>query len=367
MRAQRNWSWRVTLGVADLAAARFAISPLFETSQALAVIRGRQPHQGITGWQRWASTNGLEDAIRTPLVDQLAFTDRPTFPEFLTPSPGSLWTTIDDELDTVRRTAADAIAGSIGRVWRDAPLPPAARMLLDEPEQTLARICDELHHAYALLIAPHWPRLHSLLESDVAYKTRRIAQGGYDTILQNLHPTVIWDGATLRVGSPQARLARLSPGGVVFTPSVFSPPIVSVKYTSTSHTAIRYPARGSGDAFVEGSHTTTAGLSRLIGVGRARVLAQLSTPATPTQIAATLNITPSAVNQQLRVLRDAGLVHRDRIGQPVVYSLTTAGSALLHPKRTSHREELRTEPGTRTVSASATAQGHPVAGTRAVR
>lgn len=322
--------WQLSLGVEDLAAARFAISPLYETVTALGVLRhGDDPGSPLRGWVRWARERMSQHPLSTPLAAALAFSDRPTYPEFITPAPGSLWTTIDDELDTLVRTPREAVRASVDRVWQGVEPSHTVLRLRDHSGEVLPALAAELHGAYLLLIAPHWPRMHALLEADVAFKARRIAQGGFDAVFARLHPEARWDGATLRVGSARARRAELSPGGLVLSPSVFVWPGLTVKFNSSTQTAIRYPARGVGSLFAESAGDQPAGLERLIGAGRARVLRELASPATPTDLAATLAVTPSAVTQHLRVLRDGGLVSASRVGRAVVYALTDAGAAVL--------------------------------------
>jgi DNA-binding transcriptional ArsR family regulator len=67
---------------------------------------------------------------------------------------------------------------------------------------------------------------------------------------------------------------------------------------------------------------------RLLGRPRAELLEALRSPATPTDLARVLGVTPSAVSQHLRVLRGSGLVARERIGGSVLYMTTPLGMAL---------------------------------------
>jgi len=321
-------AWRVDLDVEDLAAARFAISPLYETGQALAVIRENRAIPVLAGWARWAKAQRLNVNLKTPLLDELAFHGGPSYPEFLTPSPTSAWTTIDDELSTVAKTPAPAVWDSLQRIWPDNSGPNAARRLFSDTAGTLSVIVDELRLAHRALVRPHWSRLRPLLEADIAFKARRIAHGGYDSILTALHPSARWDGRTMRVGGPAARPVRLSPGGLVFAPTVFGSATLSAKHASSTQTVLRYPARGVANAFAQPAKST-ASLARLVGRSRADILALLTTPATPTELSAALGITPSAVTQTLRVLKESGLVQPERVGRRVIYSLTAIGAPLV--------------------------------------
>jgi DNA-binding transcriptional ArsR family regulator len=72
-----------------------------------------------------------------------------------------------------------------------------------------------------------------------------------------------------------------------------------------------------------------AAVARLLGVGRALVLAEAVVPSTTSGLAARLGLAPATVSQHLGVLRDAGLVTARRIGREVYYGQTELATALL--------------------------------------
>ena len=63
----------------------------------------------------------------------------------------------------------------------------------------------------------------------------------------------------------------------------------------------------------------------------------LGLPRTTTQLAAQLGLSPPAVSQHLKVLKDAALVTGRRRGRMVLYQRTPAASTLLNAIRTSER------------------------------
>nr|WP_245805343.1 helix-turn-helix domain-containing protein [Amycolatopsis australiensis] len=67
----------------------------------------------------------------------------------------------------------------------------------------------------------------------------------------------------------------------------------------------------------------------MLGRARAGLLEALRSPATTTELARALGVTPSAVSQHLRVLREAGLAERERSGRHVVHGITALGTSLL--------------------------------------
>jgi len=71
-------------------------------------------------------------------------------------------------------------------------------------------------------------------------------------------------------------------------------------------------------------------LANLVGRTRARLLVRLAVvPATTTNLATLLAVTPAAVSQHTRVLREAGLVTTSRFGPSVRHALTPLGHDLL--------------------------------------
>ena len=65
------------------------------------------------------------------------------------------------------------------------------------------------------------------------------------------------------------------------------------------------------------------------GRTRATLLATLALPRTTTQLAAQLGLSPAAVSQHLKILKDTALVAAHRRGRMVHYQRTPAASALL--------------------------------------
>jgi DNA-binding transcriptional ArsR family regulator len=70
-------------------------------------------------------------------------------------------------------------------------------------------------------------------------------------------------------------------------------------------------------------------LVELLGPPRARLLGLLDRPASTTELAHRLAVSPSAVSQHLRVLRGAGLLSRARSGRSVLYLRSPLGDQLV--------------------------------------
>ena len=119
------------------------------------------------------------------------------------------------------------------------------------------------------------------------------------------------------------------PGGLVLIPVVLGSPHVLIKRNTSTQTTVRYPARGRGALWTAGTRAPSGGTVRLLGRARAGLLEALRSPATTTDLARALGVTPSAVSQHLTVLRENGLVERERSGRQVLYLVTALGASLL--------------------------------------
>jgi DNA-binding transcriptional ArsR family regulator len=101
---------------------------------------------------------------------------------------------------------------------------------------------------------------------------------------------------------------------------------VLIKQHTSTQTTVRYPARGTVRLTVDDEAPDA--VARLLGRAKARIVEALRAPATTTDLARALGVTPSAVSQHLTVLRDCGLVQGRRAGRTVLYRTTGLGAAL---------------------------------------
>ena len=324
------------LDVADLAATRFAISPLSETVRAVQLLDGRDTPAFNARWVRWVRAELSRRPLRLPRLWPLIVNGLSVYPEFLVPAPEVRTPEFEAELDRLRAAPAAAVHASLRRVWDGHPWPESARELDARPRESLAEIAAELGECHDRLIAPHWDRIRPVLEADIAYRAGLLANGGARSLFSDLHPDLRWSSGTLTLADtdsgPPVSKVMLGPDGVVLMPSVFNWPNVSVNLATSTQTMLLYPARGAATAW-EGR--TWAGGGReeaaeaLLGAPRVRLLATLRSPATTTALAVRLGVTPSAVSQHLAVLHRGGLVDKRRSGRAVLYQTTELGLALL--------------------------------------
>jgi DNA-binding transcriptional ArsR family regulator len=321
------------LDVADLAATRFAISPLTETIRAMLLLANPSPPAVNRPWVRWARAQLGRRPLRMPRAWPLIVNGLPTHPEFLSPAPSVRVPELDDELARVRATPAEPVRASLCRVFGNHPWPDSATELFERPAESLAEIAAELGECHDRLVGPHWERIRPVLEADIAYRAGLLAGGGARSLFSDLHPDLRWSGGTLTLTDtdegPSRFRVMLGPDGVVLMPSVFNWPLVSVSRATSSQTMLLYPARGTATVWEGGVAAAPDAVEELLGPARARLLGALRSPATTSALALRFGVTPSAVSQHLAVLHRSGLVDRERSGRRVLYQASELGLALL--------------------------------------
>ncbi|MGW5043943.1 DUF5937 family protein [Streptomyces griseoluteus] len=314
-------------GEDDFLNCRFAVSPLWETHDAVRTLR-RPDRQGYhVPWLRRIRTAaaGLDLAPLWLLMPR-----RGHSPDWLGAPPIGPAATFEEEIAAVRAADPEAAREDTARSLACTPGALASeqgRAWLADPVRMVRELADALEVAWRVLVEPEWPRLRALLEADVAFHSRRLAEVGLGTLLPELDPRLSWDGRTLTVpGGVYER--RLGGRGLVLTPSVFCWPDVITGFDPPWQPALVYPARGVGGLWAEPGTRTPEALVRLLGRNRAAVLAALDDPASTTALAHRLGLAASSVSSHLSVLRDSGLLTSRRYGHQVLYERTPLGMAL---------------------------------------
>jgi DNA-binding transcriptional ArsR family regulator len=314
---------------ADLQRCRFARSPAFET---LAAVRCATGPQGPGPHRRWleAVRPGLSAVDLRPIT--LLQPRRGYTPDFLAPPPAGPATVFEDELARIAATPAAVVRSEIESSLRDRPGAAdseVGRLLLGAPAEVLGLLTGLIRQAWAVLVEPWWPRVRALLEADVAFQSRRLAEGGIERLFAELHPALHWTGDTL-VRSPGGdERHELRGRGLLLVPSVFKWEEVVVITDAPWQPSVAYPARGLGGLWEAPGGTADAALGRLVGRTRAALLAGLADPAPTGWLAHRHALAPGTVSEHLGVLKDAGLVVGERHGHEVRYRRTPLGDAVV--------------------------------------
>ncbi len=317
-------------GPQDLLRCRFALSPLWETMAAIRTLAEPQRQVHHLPWLRRVQP----ELARLDLAPLLALQPRAGYtPDFLSPPPQGPLADFADELDRVHATPLDQVARELDRcarerLDRDPTRAALARALAADPAATLQRLTALLATAWALLLEPRWPRLRDLLDADIAFRARHLAEGGLERLFADLHPRVGWRDGTLQVANRASDRRDLDGEGLVLMPSAFSWPAVSVMLDPPWQPTLIYPARGIAALWQPPATTPPVVLGRLIGRTRAKLLLALAEPASTATLARRYGLSPGTVSEHLTALRDAGLLSASRVRHQVLYERTPLGIAL---------------------------------------
>ncbi|MBM7831843.1 DNA-binding transcriptional ArsR family regulator [Agromyces cerinus] len=312
---------RYVLNEGDVAAVRFGISPLCELGLSLRAIDDPSRFPLQLPWLRRteAARADLDTEALRGLIDERLWT-----PDFLNPRPESPLTKLDDEFEGLLATPADTFIGDLVAVHGHVPA-----VFEGSPRVAVLRIVRALQELWDVSFAPYWPRMRAVLEADVVHRGRQIAQSGLSTMLNGISSTVDYDGGvvSVRLRDPVDRVQPIDGLGLTLVPTMFtrrgSAPV------GDGPPMIMYPARGQGALWENERVANPAAVAAILGETRASLLSALGDPASSTELGVRFGVTPSAVNQHLRALRDAGLLVSTRYGHSVLYLRSELGSALL--------------------------------------
>jgi DNA-binding transcriptional ArsR family regulator len=305
---------------------RFGISPLGEVVQAARAIGAPTRDSSPFAWlkQRRAIVQALHrEHDLAPLRTLLP--ERGYVPDFLTPPPTAPIVDFQHELDQIRETPTSRARAEIDRALAGREIDDDVLRLL-RSRNPQGRLADLLALVWRELMEPEWPALRELLERDVSYRGRRLAEGGLARLFDDLSPSVVLRGRRLRVQQRSTATTELGPAGLLLNPSAFISPRVA---TMQDPPLLIYPARGTAALLGQARDPLGPALGRLIGSTRADILATLAEPASTTSLAHHLRRTPGNIADHLSVLHNAGLVSRQRVGRSVLYSRTPLGQAIV--------------------------------------
>ena len=314
------------LGPEDVANLRFAISPLMELHTSVRALEHPEAKALHLPWvaETRERVTDIDIALLQALQPRKAYT-----PDFVSPPPHSPLGELDQELEEMLATPPERVRKEVRRAYEGRAIPAVLEPLLADPRRALPALADLFRAYWERALAPHWPRIHALLEGDVLYRARQLADGGAQRLFADIHPEVSFAEDTLRIAMPHEFTADLAGRGMVFVPSAFTWPRPAASVEPPWLPVLIYPARGIGGLWEPGRTAPPAALAALLGARRATVLTALSAPRSTTELARALDLSPGSVSQHLSVLRDAGLVRGHRVGRAVLYLRSEKGENLV--------------------------------------
>jgi hypothetical protein len=282
----------------------------------------------VLGWD-WARPR--TEQVDLSLLDVATPAGAPFWPVFVGPPPRTPRAEVADELDRVSATPPDQVAAEIARAYPGG-VPPAGMPFLDDPAGTLLKLVGQMRAFWDAALAPWWPRISEVLESEIAARARALVAVGPQAAFTGLHPTVRWDNSTLSVHptTKQSADVQLATRGLLLVPAVFTWPSVWPRTDPPWDPALVYPPPGIAEVWAP-ERSGDEALESLLARRRARVLLELDRPSSTLELAERMEVSAGGVSDHLTILRRAGLVTRRREGRRVIYARTAKGSALCGP------------------------------------
>ncbi|MGW0821977.1 helix-turn-helix domain-containing protein [Streptomyces sp. NPDC002845] len=316
--------WQVNADT--LAGSRFVVSPMAETFASLKVLHaGAGSHPGERDWLAAHLPTYRAELARHPVTAVLIRSGlgRDWIADFLTPTPRE-GESFADELARVRG-AGPAAARDHLTVSLRGPLPDTLHR--DDLPQLAA---DLLEFVWEETVRPYWERRKRVLEADVLARVAQLGQGGWTAVLDALRPGMRWLGESrLQVNLHEYPPREISGAELLFVPVTPQRHGWVAWEEGGGRYAVVYPCAGVLAEGRGGGLPVPAALGALLGHTRARVLALLDSPMSTTQLVALTGQGLGSVGRHLKVLLDARLVRRRRVGRSVLYFRTPAGEVLV--------------------------------------
>ncbi len=233
---------RLRLSPGDLERLRFAYSPLAEVAESLYVLQSGQVPLLHRGWSDRTRTRlrGVDMQVLRAIVPA----PRPHVASFLLSGAREPPAAIDVQLAAVAACPPARLRADLEIVWR-GEIPPETQRVLEHGGGP--RIAAALHQYWAVAVKPFWPQIRAVLDADVAYRATRLAHGGIEALLSDLHPELELAEHAIQVQSSAAGSQHeLRGAGLLLVPCVFAWPHVMADIGAGNPPSITYGPRGIG-------------------------------------------------------------------------------------------------------------------------
>ena len=325
---------RIHLTPQDLAATKVAAGPhpLWEIVGSL---RRLQERSSPLLFGRWRSC--LAAIPRAHADVCLTLVARQGYcPDFLTPAEGSLG--FDAGIDAILATSRRRLDIELSQLAARRPLPSWTSALASGQRDARAGLATALRVYHQHAIAPYWTNIRNCIDADRSLRTRALADGGLNGLLDSFRPALRWQPPVLEVNCQGPdRDTHLNGQGLLLVPSYFFHPQPCALADPSLPQVVVYPAERPLAHLLTRPLAPPAGASRrrdalaaLLGPTRATVLHLIAEagPITTTELARRAAISPAAASQQATTLRGAGLTTSQRHANTVLHTITALGTAL---------------------------------------
>ncbi|WP_350278798.1 hypothetical protein [Kribbella sp. HUAS MG21] len=310
---------RYELEPGDYGLVRFAVSPLTELGNSLRALRAPASYPLQAPW--YAAAWRVRDQLPLDVLSGLIGPNFDT-PDLFNPRVG-VPLTIDAQLAYVRDQDLRALGADIEFAVGGIP-----RRLGACGRSFGERLAEALAAYWKLAFEPHWARMRSTLEADVAHRARSLAAEGVIATLNGCGPGVRADPTTITahiLGNSHDDLTLYTRGRPLYAvPSLFT--LSSSTPLADSDPMVVYRSIGQRSMWLDGAGAP--GRAGLLSAHRLRYLNALGSGQSTTALAARFAVSPSAANQVLRAMTAQGLVRPRRNGRSVIYERTPLGDQL---------------------------------------
>jgi hypothetical protein len=318
---------RIEFTDADLAAVRLAHSPMVEVVTSTFALYRPAKYWMYGSWRSRVAPLLAKARLETFLA--VATGPNCFVPDFLSPVPTRARPSLDEELAVIGATPLDQVAAEVHATWAGHPAPPEIVRFERDPRRALDDLVRQTRRYFDLAIAPFWPRLRAIVESDIARRARTSAERSPRALVSNLHPRLDWDGTALRIGYTRTDHWGLDGHGLALLPAGFAGSSMYTVSAAPTGRALWYAPRGYGRIWDQPAQVEpSTALAALLGPTRAAVLTLLAVPHSTGEVASVLGLAPATASHHLTTLRDAGLVAGDRVGRRLRYLRTGLGEQL---------------------------------------
>jgi DNA-binding transcriptional ArsR family regulator len=315
---------RVHFTADDLARTRIArgADVIWETVLSVNLLQNREGAAVFDGW-RGAVRGGLGRWV-SPLITLAPY--GPYFPDFLTPTEGSL--SLEYGLDKILSTPRARMRRELEILASHRRLPSWIGRLAAGDVETVDHLGDVFRAYHRSAVEPSWPAIHASVRTDRERRVHALAEGGCEGLLDTFRPLMRWNPPVLEADYPVQRDLFLGGRGLLLVPGYFCwrTPITLVDPEMTP--VLVYPVPTD---FRVGSGTSAdRPLEKLLGSTRLAVLRAVdSGGTTTTEVSRRAGTSVASASQHATVLREAGVITTRRDGTTVRHALTSLGHALL--------------------------------------
>ncbi|TYB46386.1 winged helix-turn-helix domain-containing protein [Actinomadura chibensis] len=313
---------RVELDAGGVAGIRFVVSPL-KAAQEVAFKFGRYPYLLPQAWRHRAAAALAEPGL--PLLNALvAQAATGYFPDFVNPVPVCFEEDVDDQLHRVATTPADRIGYEAAIIFEGHPwclngnvsrAPVMARAAQSGESRLAQSLAEELKVFWTRALAAQWPRIREQIHADIALRGAQTARDGLATMVTGLAPSLRWRGGGLDL-AVTADGGETRADGLLLTPALFRGTVTfAIDPPDAVHPRLPMITYPIADTAPAKAHTRPPRL----GATRAQLLQELTAPASTTELAKRLNLSPGTVSYHLQALHRDGMIQRARQAQRVLY------------------------------------------------